>query len=259
MLREIEDSNGDSSTNNKVAIWGLSGAGFAIRSGDEVIYIDPWLVPPDPSRITHRCFPVPFSPQSVQRASAVLSTHEHEDHCNVATLIGLNKGSRAVLIGPSTVIIKATQGGFPDSSTRLVRPGDSLQISSEFRLDVFKAEDPYERSAVMYLIRTPRASIFHSGDSSYFEEFKKIGDAHSVDVALLNYGKQIPTPEKPYYMSAEKLAQAARDLRARIVVPMHWNLWVETREDPNRIESVLGKVSPESVLRVIDGGQKLEL
>jgi len=241
------------------AIWGLSGAGFAIRTPDAIIYLDPWLVPPDPFRTTHRCYPIPFSPESVRTASAILSTHEHEDHCNIATLIGLNKNSKAPLFGPVSSIKKALDGGFPPMCAKRIEAGDSIQISDGVKLAVFKGSDPYEESAVMFLIQTGDVGIFHSGDTAYFEGFRKIGDSHRVDVALLNFGKQIPSPEKPYYMNSEKFSFAARDLRARIVVPMHWNLWQETREDPRQIEPALNPIAPDSKLVVIEGGEKLEI
>ena len=60
----------------------------------------------------------------------------------------------------------------------------------------------------MIMIKTPRGNILHSGDTSYFPGFSEIGQKYKVDVALLNYGKQIPSPEKPYYMNAQKLVMA---------------------------------------------------
>jgi L-ascorbate metabolism protein UlaG (beta-lactamase superfamily) len=111
----------------------------------------------------------------------------------------------------------------------------------------------------MILLETQRKNILHSGDTAYFPGFKEIGGKYRIDVALLNFGKQIPTAEKPYYLNAEKLSMAARDLRARIVVPMHWNLWQETREDPRPIEPVLKSMSAESEFRLIDGGELLEI
>jgi L-ascorbate 6-phosphate lactonase len=255
LLSEIEDSPHE----GKVRIWGLGGSGFAVRSGDEIIYIDPWLVPPDPSRTTHRVYPPPFPPDAVRRVLAVLSTHEHEDHCNTQTLLGMNKFTDARFVGPRSSTEKALAGGYPPSDIITLRPGDRYQISPSFTVRAFEARDTYEDSALMYLIETPRGNIFHSGDTSYFEGFKKLGDKYRVDVALLNFGKQIPTPDKPYYMNAEGVASAARDLKAKIVVPMHWNLWVETREDPHPIEAILRSKSPDSRLLILEGGEKIEL
>jgi len=255
LLDEIENSP----NTEAVRIWGLGGAGFVLRAQDEVIYVDPWLVPPSPNRTTHRAGAIPFPPEKVRKAHAILSTHEHEDHCNIETIVGINKFTGAKLIGPKSSTAKAHAAGLSASEIDTISPGDQRAISHSFKIRVFESSDPYEPSAVMFLVETPRGSILHSGDTSYFEGFKQIGDSFRVDVALLNFGKQIPNPEKPYYMNAEKVARAAKDLRAGIVVPMHWNLWIETREDPRAISPFLEKESPKSKLEIVDLGEKLEL
>jgi len=254
LLDEIENSP----STDAVRIWGLSGAGFGIRAADEIVYVDPWLVV-DPKRTTHRTFPVPFPPEKVKKAVAVISSHEHEDHCNVATVSGIVNCAGAVFMGPKSAVAKVTAGGLPVSKTTTLSPGSFLKISPSYGIRAFQSSDPYEPLAVMVLIETPRGNILHSGDTSYFPGFKEIGQKYNVDVALLNFGKQIPNPEKPYYMNSQKLVMAAKDLRARIVVPMHWNLWEETREDPRQIEPILKSESPHSELRIIDGGELLEI
>ncbi|HXQ92711.1 MAG TPA: MBL fold metallo-hydrolase [Nitrososphaerales archaeon] len=255
LLDQIENSPSIES----LRIWGLSGAGFVLRFGDEIVYVDPWLVPPDPKRTTHRAYSIPFPPERVRKAVAVISTHEHADHCDVPTIAGIVKSTDAVFIGPKSATDKATKGGLPLPKAITVSPGSRLEISPSFKVRVFGSSDPYESLAVMVLLETPRGNILHSGDTSYFGGFKEVGSNYSVDVALLNFGKQIPTPEKPYYMNAQKLAMAARDLRAKIVVPMHWNLWEETKEDPSPIKSILREESPRSEFKVIDFGELLQI
>jgi L-ascorbate 6-phosphate lactonase len=242
-----------------LTIWGLSGAGFVLRLGEDILYIDPWLVPPDPSRTTHRAYPPPFPPEEVRKALALISTHEHEDHCNAQTIVGICNSSKALFLGPTSSTKKALAAGCRPSRVVALHPGDRYELSSSFRVVAFEANDPYEPYALMYLIETPRGNIFHSGDTAYFDGLSTLGNQYKVDVALLNFGRQIPTPEKPYYMSAERLVAAARDLRAGIVVPMHWNLWVETLEDPSPIEALLRSRSPDTKLVIIRGGEKLEL
>jgi L-ascorbate 6-phosphate lactonase len=253
LLDEIENSP----NTNTARIWGLSGAGFAIRYGNDIIYIDPWLVL-DPKRTTHRTFPVPFAPEKVRKANAVISTHEHEDHCSVATVRGIVNSAGAEFLGPKSAVSKVVSGGLPVSKTRIIFPGSFERISPSLGVRAFEAQDPYEPLAVMVMIETPRGNILHSGDTWYFPGFGEIGQKYEVEVALLNYGKQIPTPEKPYYMNPRKLVLAAKDLHPKIVVPIHWNLWEETREDPSPIKPLLKAELPQSELRIVDGGELLE-
>jgi len=255
LLREIEDSK----STDILRIWGLSGAGFALRIKDDIVFIDPWLVPPDPKRTTHRGFPIPFPPEQVRKAKAVISTHEHEDHCNVATVTGIVNSAGARFIGPQSAVNKVTSGGLPQSKTVTVSPGSLVEISPSMNIRIFESQDPYEPLAVMIMIETSRGNILHSGDTNYFPGFADIGSKFTVDVALLNFGKQIPNPEKPYYMNASKITMAARDLHAKILVPMHYNLWVELREDPNPIQDTLRSESPETQLKIVEGGDLLEI
>jgi L-ascorbate metabolism protein UlaG (beta-lactamase superfamily) len=254
LLTSIEDARPEN-----VLVWGLAGAGFAISTGDELVYIDPYLSVPDPSRPFHRAVPVPFPPDRVRSATAVVSTHEHNDHCDPATLRAFAKNTVADFFGPSTSAKKAIASGYPQSRVRTVKPGDSLRISHAFGLNVFPSNDPYETGAVTYVFQTPRGSIFHSGDTSYFDGFREVGSRFSIDVALLNFGKQIPDFSKPYYMDAHSVAKASRDLRAKTTVPMHWNLWLEGKDDPSKVEAELKIVSPGTGFRVVDVGEFLEL
>src|SRR5271166_3335632 len=133
LLREIEDSPALDS----LRIWGLSGAGFVLRFEDEVVYVDPWLVTPNPPRTTHRVFPIPFPPERIRKASSVISTHEHSDHCDVATIAGILKSTGAVFLGPKSATDKVVKGGVPSSRTATLTPGMRFEISSTIQLRVF--------------------------------------------------------------------------------------------------------------------------
>ncbi|WZL88643.1 MBL fold metallo-hydrolase [Salinimicrobium sp. 3283s] len=68
--------------------------------------------------------------------------------------------------------------------------------------------------------------IFIGGDSGYDRSFKKIGEKHGpFDLALLEcgqYGEYWPQ----IHMFPEQTVQAALDLQAKTVVPVHWGKFV---------------------------------
>jgi L-ascorbate metabolism protein UlaG (beta-lactamase superfamily) len=255
ILHEIEAPE----TKDITTIWSLGGAGCVIKHKAAIVYIDPYLVVPDPSEEFHRAIPVPFPPERITRATAVMSTHEHEDHCDEQTVRAFQKNTRALFIGPVSSAAKALAWGYDANRVVTVRPGDKRELTSEVCIWCFESKDAYAEASVTYLVKTPRGNVFHSGDTSYFDGFKKVGEEHRVDVALLNFGKQVPTLEKPYYMNAEAVAKAARDLKARIVIPIHWDIWLEAREDPTSITHHLKDVSPGSRLSILNVGEKFEL
>jgi L-ascorbate metabolism protein UlaG (beta-lactamase superfamily) len=254
VLESVESSRGET-----VTLWALGGAGFVLGYREERVYIDPYLSVPDPSRPFHRAVPVPFPPEQIRKATAVLSTHEHNDHCDPNTLRAIGANTSATFFGPETSARKAGAAGYPLERIRTLEAGQAVDVSPSFRATVYHSRDLYEEHAVMYLIGTPHGNIFHSGDTSYFGGFRKAGADAQIDVALLNFGKQIPDPERPYYMDAEAVAKAAADLKAKVVVPMHWNLWKEARDDPAKVKAALSVESPASEYRELGPGEFLEL
>ncbi len=255
ILTEIEQND----TASRTVIYSLGGAGFAICAENKVMYIDPYLSLPDPSKSIRRSIPIPFSPQRITKADVIISTHEHQDHCDPLTIRAFEKGTRAIFLGPSSSVRKAMSLAFPTRRVRALSPGDLYEVSPSVKIIALESVDPYAQSSLCYLIETPRGNVFHSGDSSYFDGFKKAGSLYRVDVALLNFGKQVPSPEKPYYMSAKSVALAAKDLNASILIPMHWDLWEESVEDPSLIKEPLDAASRNTVLEILRIGDKFEL
>ncbi len=229
-----------------------------VRSGNTIVYIDPYLVLPAPDLEFHRAVPVPFPPDNIRKADAVLSTHDHEDHCNRETVMVFQRNMQALFIGPTSSTEKAIAWGYPSDRTIVMHANETYQLSSRITIVAFDSNDLYSESALTFLVKTPEATIFHGGDTAYFQGLREIGQAHKVDVALLSFGKQVPTPERPYYMNAESVAIAARDLGAAVVVPMHWDLWVEARDDPMSIKKWLRHVGARSKLCVLHVGEGFE-
>jgi L-ascorbate 6-phosphate lactonase len=154
---------------------------------------------------------------------------------------------------------KVANWGFSKCRILVAKPGETFRLGRELNVRALEACDPFAESAVTYLIETRAGNIFHSGDTNYFEKLKEIGSKFDVDVALLNFGKQVTGVEKQYYMSAKQVADAARDLRAKVVVPIHWDLWADFGDDPKSVAPQLKLVRPESILKILNVGEKFEL
>jgi L-ascorbate metabolism protein UlaG (beta-lactamase superfamily) len=86
-----------------------------------------------------------------------------------------------------------------------------------------------------YVLRTGRHSVYHAGDTAYFEGFKEIGRRLSPDLALLPIGAYHPASFRNVHASPEDAIQAFLDLHARWMVPMHYGtfrLSYEPVEEP---------------------------
>lgn len=73
-----------------------------------------------------------------------------------------------------------------------------------------------------WVVQSPSSSVFFSGDSGYFEEFKRIGDSYGpFDIAFIENGAYDESWDQ-IHMMPEDSAQAALDLNAALFFPIHW-------------------------------------
>lgn len=72
-----------------------------------------------------------------------------------------------------------------------------------------------------FLIRTPHSSLYHCGDSAYFDGFKEIGQRYDVGTALLPIGAYEAPSGRDVHMNPEEALQAFHDLGAKWMLPMH--------------------------------------
>ena len=224
---------------NEALVWFLSGAGIALKTSRSLLYIDPYFGG-SPSKEWLRMTAIPINPSEVRQATAILSTHEHTDHCHRDTIMPILENTDAVFIGPSSSVRRVRKwaeirGLNLTGRVIEVSPGDSLSIE-DLTIRVFQSRDLYSETPVTYLVETPAGSIFHSGDSSYFPGLKEIGDYYEVNVAFLSLGRNFRGRDD--YMTPCDIVRAAIDLKARIIVPIHYDLWKVTREDPQLVKYI---------------------
>src|SRR6516164_4453817 len=86
-----------------------------------------------------------------------------------------------------------------------------------------------------YVLRSGHHSIYHAGDTAYFDGFREIGQRLKPEVALLPIGAYHPDSFRNVHTSPEDATQAFLDLGARWFVPMHYGtfrLGYEPIEEP---------------------------
>tara|TARA_Y100000590_G_scaffold470551_1_gene666257 strand:+ start:4129 stop:5265 length:1137 start_codon:yes stop_codon:yes gene_type:complete len=80
-----------------------------------------------------------------------------------------------------------------------------------------------------WVLKTKKETIYFSGDSGYANHFKKIGEKYGpFDLAFLENG-QYDDMWRFVHMHPEETAQAALDLKAKWMVPVHWGMFSLSR------------------------------
>jgi L-ascorbate metabolism protein UlaG (beta-lactamase superfamily) len=82
-----------------------------------------------------------------------------------------------------------------------------------------------------YVLQTSGSpTIYHSGDTAYFNAFAEIGRRLQPDVALLPIGAYFPDSYRAVHTSPEEALKAFLDLGASTMIPMHYNTFRLGRE-----------------------------
>ena len=176
---------------------------------------------------------------------AVLVSHAHFDHLHrpslrtIATLTRRKSGRLPVIVVPRHVRDLVGDLGF----SRVVE----LDWWQSFQLgNVEIAHTPsrhwgarvvkdVHRGYGGYVLRAGKHSVYHAGDTAYFQGFSVIGARLHPELALLPIGAYHPASFRNVHTSPEDAIQAFIDLGARWMVPMHYGsfrLSYEPVEEP---------------------------
>jgi L-ascorbate metabolism protein UlaG (beta-lactamase superfamily) len=107
-------------------------------------------------------------------------------------------------------------------------------------------------NALGYVIETPAATIFYSGDTDYFSGFADVGGKYDIDVAVLNLNGHLPGTDA---------TRAAWALKTALVVPTHWGgykYWIRGGNKRPRDYDTMKRVLGDRY-RVLEVGESLPL
>jgi L-ascorbate metabolism protein UlaG (beta-lactamase superfamily) len=198
---------------------------------------------------------------------AVLLTHAHMDHLNRPSLRAVTREMRRrgfdapVVIVPrgvedlvqdlgfarvvslewwgSTELTGLLRGFGHKSQPILFRHSEVGQAASEaIRITATPARHwgarmfrDTHRGFGGYVIESASGPIiYHCGDSAYFGGFAEIGRRLQPEIALLPIGAYFPDSYRAVHTSPEEALQAFVDLRADVMIPMHYGTFRLGRE-----------------------------
>jgi L-ascorbate metabolism protein UlaG (beta-lactamase superfamily) len=173
----------------------------------------------------------------VPEVDLVLVTHAHFDHLHKPSLRILQAREGIVVPSGSRKLVKRL--GFP--AIHEVKVWDSLVFD---QLEVVHTPSHHwgarflhdiHRDYGGYLVRAGGKSVFHCGDSAYFDGFKEIGKRQEIDVALMPIGAYEAPSGRDVHMNPEEAVRAFADLGAKVLIPMHYatfSLGNEPHDEP---------------------------
>jgi L-ascorbate 6-phosphate lactonase len=264
--RAIEDADPDG-----IAVWYLGCNGFVLKSSSgTTLFIDPYLGTGDPPR-TVRMIPVPFDPNDVTEADAVLATHEHTDHVHGPSQGPMLASTGANFYGPDASIDVVREEGWLDKFD--IRPAQLERVAEDdavrlgdLTIRVEAANDPDADHPVSYVIEHQSGTFFHGGDARP-GAFEAVGERYDIDLGVLAFGSVGMIPDKEtrepkrtqWYNDENALVEAAQELQVGTLVPTHWDMWKGLTADPTALVEHTRTFEYPRNLKVVEIGDRLDL
>lgn len=110
-----------------------------------------------------------------------------------------------------------------------------------------------------YVLSAGEDSVYHAGDTAYFDGFHQIGRRLHPDIALLPIGAYHPPHYRNVHTSPEDAMQAFLDLGSRLMIPMHYGtfrLSYEPMEEPvQRLRAAAAAAGVSDHVLVLEEGK----
>jgi L-ascorbate metabolism protein UlaG (beta-lactamase superfamily) len=199
---------------------------------------------------------------------AVLVTHAHFDHLHrpslraIARLTRWRSGKRPAIIVPRHLHDLVSDLGYGRIHElewwQKLRLGELEVTHVPARHWGARIVRDMHRGYGGYVLRAGQHSVYHAGDTAYFDGFREIGERLRPEVALLPIGAYHPASYRAVHTSPEDAVQAFLDLEARWMVPMHYGtfrLSYEPVEEPlQRLEADAKQHGIEDRVCVLEEG-----
>jgi L-ascorbate metabolism protein UlaG (beta-lactamase superfamily) len=175
-----------------------------------------------------RFFAPPMSIDNLPDLDAVVISHDHYDHLDMNTILALSKRN-------TKFIVPLGAGAHLEAWKVPKQKIIELNWDETFRFrDLTITATPARHYSGRYLLdgdRTlwssfviigPRHRVFYSGDSGYFDGFKRIGQKYGpFDLTFIKVGAYGPTwPD--IQMTPEEAVQTHQDVKGNLFLPVHW-------------------------------------
>jgi L-ascorbate 6-phosphate lactonase len=219
----------------------LGQVGFLIERNGLRIVIDPFFSGsnvPDGS-IWVRNYPAPLPASELTGIDLVLCTHDHGDHTDPKTLLGILAASPGCrFAGPKPSVQIMEKGGLPADRITVLNEGTPFKIGDLTVDPVAAAHEDYETDAegfhrfLGYLLHWDGLTLYHSGDTVVTERLEQAVGRHAINLGFLPINGRDETRRRQDIVGnmngAEALDLATRLHRQRgfdLLVPTHYDLF----------------------------------
>jgi L-ascorbate metabolism protein UlaG (beta-lactamase superfamily) len=223
---------------NEMGVTFIGHSSFFIQMAGKNVVIDPnfarWLV------VLKRLKRPGLRLRDLPPIDYVLVSHAHMDHLHRPSLRAIARLTRAESgRAPAIVVPRAVEDLVRRLGYTQIVELDTWESLKESGLEITHVPSrhwgarmikDYHRGFGGYVLRSGIHSVYHAGDTAYFEGFREIGKKLKPELALLPIGAYHPPSFRNVHTSPEDALKAFLDLGAKYMIPMHYGTFRLSQE-----------------------------
>ena len=210
---------------------------------------------------------IPFD--DLPQIDFIIISHNDYDHLNIRTLRNLRRRYQSTIIVPLGDTKYAVKAGF--TKVFEMNLWDTVEQNTT-KITCVPAKHKSNRAPLQrikqlccgYVIENNGHSVYFAGDTGYGGHFKEISSRFSINAAILPIGAYKPHNWfKEIHLNPNTAIQAFLDLKADVLIPMHWGTFKISdeplREPPILLLEEAKKAGIQDKVRILQNGEFVEL
>lgn len=185
--------------------------------------------------------------------SYILVSHGHSDHLGDAIYIATKTGAPIIAVNELALYCQGK-----GATCHAMHIGGRHKFSNSFAVKLTTAlhgsandadNMTYTGLACGFIVELDGTTLYFAGDTGLTYDLKAvIGDLHDIDVAFLPIGDN-------FTMGPEDAALAAKWLKAKTVIPMHYNTYPLLNQDAQAFAAAVKEKSGANTIVLQPGGE----
>jgi L-ascorbate 6-phosphate lactonase len=252
----------------------LGQAGFLMEDQTMRFLIDPYLSNyvvtsgAGSAELFSREFQAPLAAQDLTGIDVLFITHDHADHCDPETILPITVHNPGCLvIGPQPVLDHLKKEGVTENQLRLA-PVFKQQTLGSIRYTSLPSahygldQDPItgEFPNLGYVIQCEGKTLYHAGDTILYEgltdRLKEISPVFDICCLPAN-GRDAKREAMGMIgnLHPEEALDLANELNAKLLIPIHNDLFKVNQVDPQRLNDYARENYPTQKVKWLQPGE----
>lgn len=264
LLHDIESAP---NAETQFHIWWLGQSGFLIKWNGHTLLMDPYLsdslsVKYKDTKPHERMSELVIPADRLRGIDVVTSSHNHTDHLDAETLIPVlknNPGIRFLIPEANRDFVadrlkcdRTFPVGITDGQQRTIGPFTFYGITAK--------HEEIERDAkgncvyMGYVVRFGSWSVYHSGDTLWFDDLVTQLKPFAPTLALLPINGSDPVRQVAGNLNCEEAARLGKAIGAGTVIPCHYDMFAFNTANVSEFEREAARVGVR--YKVMKGGER---